>query len=109
MGVRSRYLCCPGRCGIADLALELVSAAVASPQMADTAVIEILAPLRGEQGGPALRTGHDRPRSMKAAYTSGSELHDASSLSLSLPARCPMPHASDGIVTVHTRDMKQRR
>lgn len=77
--------------------------------MADAAVVQILAPLRGEQRDPALRAGHNRPRPMKAAYTSRSELHDTSSLPLSLPARSPMPHVSDGIVTVDIRDMKQRR
>lgn len=77
--------------------------------MADAAVVEILAPFRSEQRIPALRAGDDGPGPMKAACISGSELHDASSLSLLLPARFPMPHARDDIVTVHKGDVKQRR
>ena len=77
--------------------------------MPDAAVVEILAPFRSKQRIPALRAGDDRPGPMKGACTSGSELHDTSSLPLSLPARSPMPHVSDGIVTVDIRDMKQRR
>ena len=75
--------------------------------MANAAVVEILAPFRSEQRIPALRAGDDGPGPMKGACISGSELHDASSLSLLLPA--PMPHARDDIVTVHKGDVKQRR
>ena len=55
--------------------------------MTDAAVVEILAPFRREQRVPALGTGDDGPGPMEGACISGSELHDASLLSLSLPAR----------------------
>ena len=59
--------------------------------MTDAAVVEILAPFRSEQRIPALRAGNDGPGPMKGACISGSELHDASLLSLSLPAHAYVP------------------
>jgi hypothetical protein len=77
--------------------------------MTDMAVVEILAPFRREQRFPALSTRDDGPGPIEGARVLGSEFHDASLLSLSLPARRSMPHGYDRTMTVGNEDVKQRR
>jgi hypothetical protein len=77
--------------------------------MTDAVVVEILAPFRREQRIPALSTRDDGPGPIKGVCVLGSEFHDVSLLSLSLPARRPMPHGYDCTMTVHNEDLKQWR
>ena len=69
--------------------------------MADAAVVEILAPFRRQQHVATLSAGDDGPGSIEGVCVLGSEFHDGSWLSLSLPARRPMPHGHDRTMTMH--------
>ena len=64
------------RLRVADLTLELVAAAIAAPQVANAAVVEILAPFRSKQCLTALRTGDDGTGPLQRASTSRSEFHE---------------------------------
>ena len=83
------------RRGVADQGLELVVAGGAAPEMADAAVIDAFAPIRGEQRVAALRARSDRVRLTEGLEILGSQFHDASS-----PQTSPSIALSLTVVTI---------